>query len=68
MSVPEPTFARTLEFALRLNAVGLLYGVLIVIVLLIIRQVAVRRMRFTLHFRDRIFLIVLVIALCHLWW
>ncbi len=63
VSVPEPTFPRTFEFALRLNAVGLLYGILIVIVLLIVRQVEVRRMRFTLHFRDRIFLIVLVIAL-----
>jgi signal transduction histidine kinase len=63
VSIPEPAFPRTLEFALRLNAIGLLYGVLIVIVLLIARQIALRRMRFTLHFRDRIFLIVLVIAL-----
>ncbi len=63
VSIPEPTFIRTLEFALRLNAIGLLYGIAIVIVLLIVRQIAVRRMRFTLHFRDRIFLIVLVIAL-----
>ena len=63
VSIPEPTYSRTLEFALRLNAIGLLYGVLIVIVLLVARQIALRRMRFTLHFRDRIFLIVLVIAL-----
>ncbi|HEY3874961.1 MAG TPA: HAMP domain-containing protein, partial [Candidatus Kapabacteria bacterium] len=63
VSVPEPSFSRTLEFALRLNAVGLLYGVLIVVTLLIVRQIALRRMHFTLHFRDRIFLIVLVIAL-----
>jgi signal transduction histidine kinase len=63
VSIPEPTFSSTLEFALRLNAIGLLYGVLIVILLLIARQVAMRKMRFTLHFRDRIFLIVLVIAL-----
>ena len=63
VSIPEPTFARTFEFALRLNAIGLLYGVMIVVVLLIVRQIAVRRMRFTLHFRDRIFLIVLVIGL-----
>ncbi|HZK75741.1 MAG TPA: ATP-binding protein, partial [Candidatus Kapabacteria bacterium] len=63
VSVPEPTYASTLEFALRMNAIGLLYGALIVIVLLLVRQVATRRVRFTLHFRDRIFLIVLVIAL-----
>ncbi len=63
VSIPEPTYSRTLEFALRLNAIGLLYGILIVIILLVARQVALRRMRFTLHFRDRIFLIVLVIAL-----
>ncbi len=63
VSVPQPDFSETLEFALRLNAIGLLYGVLIVIVLLIARQVAAKKMRFTLHFRDRIFLIVLVIAL-----
>lgn len=63
VSIPEPAFPRTLEFALRLNAIGLLYGVLIVVSLLIVRQIALRRMRFTLHFRDRIFLIVLVIAL-----
>ncbi|MFI5201221.1 MAG: ATP-binding protein, partial [Candidatus Kapaibacterium sp.] len=63
VSVPEPSYASTLEFALRLNAIGLLYGALIVIVLLLVRQVATRRVRFTLHFRDRIFLIVLVIAL-----
>jgi len=63
VSVPEPTYASTLEFALRLNAIGLLYGALIVIVLLLARQVATRRVHFTLHFRDRIFLIVLVIAL-----
>ncbi len=63
VSVPEPSYSRTLEFGLRMNAIGLLYGALIVIVLLLIRQVATRRVRFTLHFRDRIFLIVLVIAL-----
>jgi HAMP domain-containing protein len=63
VSVPEPSYGRTLEFALRLNAIGLLCGALIVIALLIVRQVAARRLRFTLHFRDRIFLIVLVIAL-----
>jgi len=63
VSVSEPSYASTLEFALRLNAIGLLYGALIVIVLLLVRQVATRRVRFTLHFRDRIFLIVLVIAL-----
>jgi len=63
VSVPEPTYGQTLEFALRLNAIGLLYGALIVIILLIVRQMAARQMRFTLHFRDRIFLIVLLIAL-----
>ena len=63
VSVPEPTYSRTPQFALRLNAIGLLYGVLIVILPLVARQIALRRMRFTLHFRDRIFLIVLVIAL-----
>jgi signal transduction histidine kinase len=72
VSVPEPTFGRTMEFALRLNAIGLIYGTLVVLVLLIIRQVAGRslvqsrggpRPRFTLRFRDRIFLIVLLIAL-----
>jgi len=62
VSVPEPTFGRTLEFALRLNAIGLIYGVLIVIILLIVRQVVSRRIRFALRFRDRIFLIVLLIA------
>ena len=63
VSVPIPTFSSTLEFALRLNSVGLVYGILIVIVLLLVRQISVRRFRFTLHFRDRIFLIVIVIAL-----
>ena len=63
VSVPEPSYERTLEFALRLNAIGLLYGALIVLLLLIARQFSTRRIRFTLHFRDRIFLIVLVIAL-----
>ncbi len=63
VSVPEPSYQRTLEFALRLNAIGLLYGALIVILLLVARQFSTRRIRFTLHFRDRIFLIVLVIAL-----
>jgi len=63
VSIPEPTYTRTLEFALRLNGIGLIYGTLIVLILLIVRQVATRRLKFTLHFRDRIFLIVLVIAL-----
>ena len=72
VSVPEPTFGRTMEFALRLNAIGLIYGTFIVLVLLIVRQVAGRSfvqtrsgspLRFTLRFRDRIFLIVLLIAL-----
>ncbi|MDP4200457.1 MAG: ATP-binding protein [Bacteroidota bacterium] len=63
VSTPEPTFSRTLEFALRLNAIGLIYGAFIVLVLLVARQVATRRIRFTLRFRDRIFLIVLLISL-----
>jgi len=63
VSIPETGYARTIEFALRLNAIGLLYGALIVISLLIVRQMAERRLRFILHFRDRIFLIVLLIAL-----
>jgi signal transduction histidine kinase len=63
ISIPEPTYSTTLEFALRLNAIGLIYGSVIVLVLLLARQVAVGRVRFTLRFRDRIFLIVLLISL-----
>jgi nitrogen fixation/metabolism regulation signal transduction histidine kinase len=63
VSVPEPTTGRILEFVLRMNAIGLIYGAVIVLILLIARQVAIRRLRFTLKFRDRIFLIVLLIAL-----
>lgn len=63
ISIPEPTYATTLEFALRLNAIGLIYGSIIVLVLLFARQVAAGRIRFTLRFRDRIFLIVLLISL-----
>lgn len=63
VSTPEPAFGRILEFALRLNAIGLIYGAIIVLLLLIGRQVATRRVRFTLRFRDRIFLIVLLISL-----
>jgi signal transduction histidine kinase len=63
VSVPEPTSGNIMEFALRLNAIGLVYGTLIVLVLLVVRQVVTRRIRFTLRFRDRIFLIVLLIAL-----
>jgi signal transduction histidine kinase len=66
VSVPVPNFARQIEFGLRLNAIGLLYGIAIAILLLSIRQISAkptRGKRFTLKFRDRIFLIVLAIAL-----
>lgn len=63
VSVPEPGFLRVVEFGLRLNAIGLLYGISIALVLLILRQASVKRIRFVLKFRDRIFLIVLTIAL-----
>ena len=63
VSIPEPTFGKIMEFALRINAIGLAYGTAIVIILLIGRQIGTRRLRFTLKFRDRIFLIVLLIAM-----
>jgi len=63
VSVPEPGFLRVIEFALRLNAIGLLYGISIALILLIVRQVSAKRIRFIFKFRDRIFLIVLTIAL-----
>ncbi len=63
VSIPEPTFGKITEFGLRMNAIGLIYGTCIVILLLLARQLGTSRLRFTLKFRDRIFLIVLLIAL-----
>ncbi|HET6511027.1 MAG TPA: HAMP domain-containing protein, partial [Candidatus Kapabacteria bacterium] len=63
VSIPLPSLARILEFGLRLNAIGLLYGVLIAMIVLIARQLTSKTVRVSLRFRDRIFLVVLAIAL-----
>lgn len=63
VSVPLPSTSRILEFGLRLNAIGLLYGLLIAMTVLVIRQMSYKSVRLSLRFRDRIFLVVLAIAL-----
>ncbi|HET6511646.1 MAG TPA: ATP-binding protein, partial [Candidatus Kapabacteria bacterium] len=63
VSIPFPQRSRILEFGLRLNAIGLLYGVFIAMLVLIARQLTSKTVRVSLRFRDRIFLVVLAIAL-----
>lgn len=63
VSIPLPSLTRVLEFGLRLNAIGLLYGVMIAMIVLIARQLSSKTVRVSLRFRDRIFLVVLAIAL-----
>ncbi len=63
VSVPEPTVARAVEFGLRLNAIGLIYGVALALLFVLVRQFGTRKIQLTLKFRDRIFLIVLAIAM-----
>jgi signal transduction histidine kinase len=63
VSIPEPGFIRAVELGLRLNTIGLLFGIGLALFILIVRQIITRQFRFVLKFRDRIFLIVLAIAL-----
>lgn len=63
VSIPLPSLERVLEFGLRLNAIGLLYGVMIAMIVLVARQLTSKTVRVSLRFRDRIFLVVLAIAL-----
>jgi two-component system, NtrC family, nitrogen regulation sensor histidine kinase NtrY len=63
VSIPLPSTSRILEFGLRLNAIGLVYGLMIAMAVLVVRQVSNKSVRLSLRFRDRIFLIILAIAL-----